>query len=242
MGPPGSCEPGPHAPADAPRMPPPEGAATPQGLQGHAVPAVLGAGGAPRGARPVTLPRDRGSQRDCKRREGKVTRSERDGPLRVLPPDGCGSVRRPWVQGWGGLTKDSVLVTRAAGGAAGGARKGRAEGGRFLFICPLSWLISASIWVITCYSASFLSLIQGGEKTPQNLCGGRRLRLRSCSLQGGRGLFKVAPTAVPGEQPGPSPPRGALWKPGLGSLRTVWSQTQAGRWVGPRAGILRRQG
>ena len=141
-------------------------------------------------------PADRGGQCDCKSREEKEhwVPALRTGETLTLRARAAGGGR--------GLPKDSVLVARAAGGAAGGARRGRAEGGRFLFICPLSWLISASIWVITCYSASFLSLFQGGEKTPQNLCGGRRLRLCSCSsAPGGGGSSKLLRLPSPESHP-----------------------------------------
>lgn len=58
-------------------------------------------------------------------------------------------------------------------------------GGSPSFLC-LSGLISASIWVITLYSASFLAFIQGGEETHQNLSRGRKFfqTLHSCSLHG----------------------------------------------------------
>ena len=54
----------------------------------------------------------------------------------------------------------------------------------------LSGLISASIWVITPYSASLLSLIQGGKNTPECLGGAGRNSFRLCAAvpwEGGHG-------------------------------------------------------
>lgn len=109
----------------------------------------------------------------------------------------------------------------------------REEGprGRFLFICSLSCLISASIWVITCYSASFLSLIQGGEKnTPEFLWGKETPTLQLFSATGGGSASELLRLLSP-EQPAPSSPRGALWEPGLGPLGDAGPRPRpAGRW------------